>query len=105
MLVSKNKSYDAGDIVSFKLVNGDEIVAKVVEEDMMSFRVNRPCTLIPSAQGLGFMQSMFAADINKDIELRKDHIMMHAPVIKQMSDHYIQTTTGIQPVSKGSLIM
>jgi hypothetical protein len=48
---------------------------------------------------------MFAADINRDIELKKEHVMLHAPVIKQMSDHYFQTTTGIQPVSKGSLIM
>ena len=37
MLVSKNNTYDSGDIVSFKLVNGDEIIAKVVGEDMISF--------------------------------------------------------------------
>lgn len=100
-----NKVYDAGDIVGFKLVNGDEVVAKVVSEDMISFTVNRPCTIVPSPQGLGLMQSMFSSDINRDIELRKEHVMMHAPVIKQMSDHYFQTTTGIQPVTKGSLIM
>jgi hypothetical protein len=100
-----NKSYDGGEIVGFKLVNGDEIVAKMISEDMISFTVSRPCTIVPSPQGLGLMQSMFSADINKDIELRKEHVMMHAPVIKQMSDHYIQTTTGIQPVTKGSLIM
>jgi hypothetical protein len=100
-----NKSYDDGDIVGFKLVNGDEVVAKIVSEDMISFTVNRPCTIVPSPQGLGLMQSMFSSDINKDIELRKEHVMMHAPVIKQMSDHYFQTTTGIQPVTKGSLIM
>lgn len=100
-----NKVYDAGDIVGFKLVNGDEVVAKVVSEDMISFTVNRPCTIVPSQQGLGLMQSMFSSDINRDIELRKEHVMMHAPVIKQMSDHYFQTTTGIQPVTKGSLIM
>ena len=105
MLVSKNNTYGSGDIVSFKLVNGDEIIAKVVGEDMISFTVSRPCTIVPSPQGLGLMQSMFAADINKDIELKKEHVMLHAPVIKQMSDHYFQTTTGIQPVSKGSLIM
>lgn len=99
-----NKVYDAGDIVGFKLVNGDEVVAKVVSEDMISFTVNRPCTIVPSQQGLGLMQSMFSSDINRDIELRKEHVMMHAPVIKQMSDHYFQTTTGIQPVTKGSLI-
>lgn len=107
MLINKKgaTTYDSGDIVSFKLVNGDEIVAKVVEEDTYSFTVNRPCTLVPSPQGLGLMQSMFAADINKDVELKKEHIMMHAPVIRQMCDHYFQTTTGIQPVSKGSLII
>jgi hypothetical protein len=27
--------------------------------------------------------------------------MMHSPVIKDIENHYIRTTTGIEPVSKG----
>ena len=57
-----------------------------------------------SPQGIGLMQSLFSADINTDVELNSSHVMMHAPVVKQLEDHYIQTTTGIQTVSKGPII-
>ena len=103
MLLSK--SYATGDIVAFKMVNGDEVVAKIVETKPNGWAVSKPCTVIPSAQGIGLMQSLFSADINNDIELRTEHVMMHSPVLKQLEDHYIQTTTGIKTVSKGPIIV
>ena len=48
MLVT-NK-YDQDDIVTFKIVNGDEIVAKIVEESDDAFTVIKPCTVMPSQQ-------------------------------------------------------
>jgi hypothetical protein len=102
MLVQKN--YTTGDVVCFKLVNGDETVAKIVEETDTTFVVSRPCTVVPSPQGLGLMQSLFSADINTNITLNKTHVIMHSPVVDKLQSHYIQTTTGIQPVTKGSII-
>lgn len=102
MLISKK--YNANDIVCFKLVNGDETIAKIVEETGDTFVVSRPCTVVPSPQGLGLMQSLFSADINTNITLNKQHVIMHSPVVDKLESHYIQTTTGIQPVSKGGII-
>ena len=102
MLVSKK--YSEGDIVSFKLVNGDEIVAKINSEQQDGFVVEKPCTVMPSPQGMGLIQSLFTADAEIKITLRHDHILMHAPSIDQMQKHYIKTTTGIEPVTRGSII-
>ena len=102
MLVT-NK-YDKDDVISLKLVNGDEIVARIVDEDADSFVVNKPCTVMPSQQGLGLMQSLFTSDINKNIKISKNHVMLHAPTIKDVENHYIKTTTGIEPVSPGGII-
>lgn len=99
-----NKGYSIGDIVSFKLVNGDEIVAKIAEVNDNYWKVERPCTVVPSQQGIGLMQSLFSADLNTPIEIRREHVMMHAPVVSQLESHYIQTTTGIETVPKGSII-
>lgn len=99
-----NKGYSNGDIVAFKLVNGDEIVARIVDSDGDNWKVERPCTVVPSPQGIGLMQSLFSADLNTPIEIRREHIMMHAPVVSQLESHYIQTTTGIETVPKGSII-
>ena len=99
MLINNSAKYDAGDIICFKMVNGDEIVAKIVESHMSGWTVSRPCTVMPSPQGIGLIQSLFTAEINKNVDIRADHVMLHAPVIKQMEDHYFQTTTGIKTVS------
>jgi hypothetical protein len=102
MLVTNKYAED--DIVTFKIVNGDEIVAKIVEESDDAFTVIKPCTVMPSQQGLGLLQSLFTSDLNKSIRLEKRHVMMHAPTVKDVQNHYIKTTTGIEPVSKGGII-
>lgn len=96
-----NKGVSAGDIVCFKISNGDEVVAKIVEEKTDGFVVSKPCTVIPSQQGLGLMQTLFCAELNTNITLNRNHIVMYAPVIKDIENHYIRTTTGIEPASKG----
>ena len=96
-----NKGYQEGDVVCFKVVTGDEIVAKIVEQNQAGFVVNRPCTVIPSQQGLGLMQSLISADINTNVTLKSEHIIMHSPVIQDIENHYIRTTTGIQPAKSG----
>jgi hypothetical protein len=102
MLVTNKYSKD--DVVSFKLVNGDEIVAKIVDQDDASFTVSKPCTVMPSQQGIGLLQSLFTSELDKTVTLDKQHVMMHAPTIKDMQKHYIKTTTGIEPVGSGGII-
>ncbi len=102
MLISKR--YDAGDIVSFKLVTTEEIVAKLVEVTSEGFIVSRPLTIIPTEQGVGLMQSVLSADINNDVLLRKEHVLMDAKTIDQIRAHYIRTTTGVEVSPRSGLI-
>ena len=102
MLVT-NK-YEKDQVVSFKIMNGDELVAKIVEETDDAFILSKPTTVMPSQQGLGLMQSLFTSDLNKNIRLSKSHVMMHAPTVKDVENHYIKTTTGIEPVTAGGVI-
>jgi hypothetical protein len=100
----QTNGYSKDQIVTFKLVNGDEIVAKIVEDTAEQFVISKPCTVMPSQQGLGLLQSLFTSDLNTNITLLKTHVMLHAPTVKDIENHYIQTTTGIQPVSAGGII-
>lgn len=102
MLVSK--IYSTGDIVSFKMITGDEIVARIESVDLEWFEISKPCTVMPSPQGMGLIQSLFTADSDVNVRLHKNHVIMHAPSIDQMQKHYIKTTTGIEPVTRGSII-
>jgi hypothetical protein len=97
MLISKS-SYDAGDILTFKLVNGDEIVAKLVEQTDSAYTLDRPCTVVPSAKGIGLMQSLFTGEVDQKVVLDRNHVMMHVATVKDIKNHYLQTTTGISLV-------
>jgi hypothetical protein len=102
MLVSRG--YQEGDIVSFKLTTGDEIVARIIDSGPNGFEIAKPCTVMPGPQGMGLIRSLFTADSDINITLSKDHVVMHALSIDQMQKHYIKTTTGIEPVTRGSII-
>jgi len=103
MLVSQK--YASGDVVSFKMVNGDELVAKVLEETDAGFSVNAPCTVMPSQQGLGLMQSLFSAKEDCKVFLSKQHVMFHAESLEQMKAHYLKTTTGVEIIPKQQIIV
>ena len=102
MLIQKS-GHQAGDILVFKLVTSEEVVAKLVEETGSGFVVSKPCTVIPSQQGLGLMQSLMCADININTTINKSAVIMMSPVIKDIENHYIRTTTGIDTAPSGIL--
>lgn len=103
MLVS-NSSYNVGDVVGLKLVNGDEIIGKLKEITPMSFTVERPLAVIPGAKGIMLMNAMFCLAEGKSVIIKSEHVMMACEAIEQLRDHYIEMTTGIKPVTKGSII-
>lgn len=102
MLVSKE--YQEGDIVSFKIVNGDELVARIVGVDGDNYTISKPCTIMPGPQGIGMIQSLFTANQDVTVKLNKQHVILHAPSIDQIQSHYIKTTTGIEPITRGGII-
>ena len=102
MLIQKSTKIDVGDIMSFKLANGDEIIGKVAEETATDFLLSRPCLVVPSQQGVGLMQAMFSASPEADVPVSKAHIMMKSATLEQLKQHYLKTTTGLEILPQGS---
>lgn len=92
MLVT-NK-YDRDTLVSFKLVNGDELIAKIVEETTDEFIISKPMLVVPSREGIGLMQGLFTSELNKNIHLDKRHVMLHSQTSGELVNHYLETTSG-----------
>jgi hypothetical protein len=95
MLINNSK-FDKGDVVVFKMVNGDEIVTEIIEDAASDYRVKKPQTVVPSAKGMGLMPSLFTAKDDHIITVAKAHVMMAAPAVDEMVKHYLSTTSGIQ---------
>lgn len=92
MLLSKPIA--TNDIVSLKLVNGDEIIARFEEETSDTITINKPKALTVTAQGLGMIPWMFLGD--KDtMTLQKTHVFVMVPSNKDAANQYMEGTTGI----------
>lgn len=86
-----------GDIVSIKLINGDEIIARLEKDDQHGITVDRPLALTMSAQGLGMIPWVFLAD-KTTMTIKREHIFVMLPSKKDAADQYMQGTTGIAMV-------
>jgi len=67
--------------------------------------LSKPCTVLPSPKGIGLLQSLFTADQNKNITVQSQHVIMHAATTKEVGNHYLEVTTGIKPVTSGSIVI
>jgi hypothetical protein len=103
MLVSNSK-YAVGDIIAVKLVNGDEVVGKLTTETDTEYLLDKPCVIVGSAKGIALIQAMFSLAKDKSISVKKEHIIMTCEAMAEMRDHYTEVTTGIKPVTAGSII-
>lgn len=106
MLINKAK-YAVNDIVTLRLSNGDEIVGKLIEVSDTSITLERPRQVqyIPTNNGLGLIPCVFSVDPDTTFEFNRTHILLIAETMQQMAEHYIQTTTGIAPVTKGKIVV
>lgn len=88
------KAIREGDVVSIKLINGDEIIARLEADDQHGITVTRPLAITMSNQGLGMIPWVFLGE--KDTyTLKREHIFVMVPSKKDAADQYVQGTTGI----------
>jgi hypothetical protein len=92
MLISK--PITDGSVVSLKLVNGDEIIARYDGEDADTIKINRPLALTMGAQGLGMIPWLFLGN-TESYTLKREHVFVMVPSKKEAADQYMQGTTGI----------
>jgi len=88
------RSYVHNDIVSIKLINGDEIIAKFDEELGDNITIHRPLALTMGPNGLGMMPWMLLGD-DETVILKRDHVFAITLTKKDAADQYLQGTTGI----------
>lgn len=94
MLIDKGVS--VGEVVTFKLTSGEEIVAKLVEDNPTTYKLGRPMVIGMGPTGPALMPYLFTVDPNKDVKLNKSVIAMTEATEKQFADQFIKSTTGIQ---------
>jgi hypothetical protein len=91
-----DKGVTANEIVTLKLVSGEEVIAKLIEEKTDSYVLSKPSILSLSQQGVGMAPFFFTVNPDKNVKINKSVVVAIESTDKDFADKYIQATTGIQ---------
>jgi hypothetical protein len=86
-----------GEVYTFKLNSGEEVVAKIMEinSDKHEVVISNPVSIAPNQKGIGLMPSMFTADPDSNVKLNTNSVSIIAPTEDSVKVKYIEATTGI----------
>jgi hypothetical protein len=93
MLISKGIA--EGEVVTLKLITGEEIIGKLGEDNATYYLIEKPLTLVAGPKGLGLQPWLFTVDAEKSIKFPKDKVMACETTMAEMAKNYLQGTTGI----------
>ncbi len=103
MIIDTSTLVKENDVVAFKLISGEEVVAKVTAISETEFTVTRPMamTIVPQGNSatVAFMPWTLGMPDDAKIKLLKDKIIAYAKARKEAADGYLRNTTSIQPAS------
>lgn len=89
------------DIVTIKLVTGEEVIGRQIHKDQHHVTLEKPVQLAitQQGQGLGFAPVCISIDDASEFRFRQDHILFSATTRKDLVDPYLKATTGIEIAS------
>lgn len=90
-----DKGVMEGEVITFKLTSGEEIVAKLLENSPMYYKLSRPMVIGMGPKGPGLMPYLFTVHPDKEIKLAKSTVTVAESTDKAFADQFIETTTGI----------
>lgn len=89
------KSLKKNDIVTIKLLTGEEIIAQYEADEENYLQVTRASIVAPNPEGgLGLVPWMMSS-APESIKLNKDTIVTYAPTVEGIATKFIEATTNI----------
>ena len=90
-----SKGFAEGVVVTLKLTSGEEIVAKLVEDGPLHYKLKNPQVIGMGPKGPGLMPYLFTVSPDKEIKLQKSTVTVAEPTDEQFAKQFIESTTGI----------
>ena len=100
MLKTINQIIKPGNILSFKLVTGEEMVAKVLDFDDKEIEVLKPVVLINTPEGIAMSPALMQTSETERVIINRANIIVTAKTANEVESTYIQMETGIAVPSK-----
>ena len=90
-----DKGVTVGEVITLKLTSGEEIVAKLVEDGPVYYKLSKPMVIGMGQKGPGLMPYLFTVSPNKDIKLLKTTVTVAEATDEVFAKQFIESTTGI----------
>jgi hypothetical protein len=98
MKITPNKTY------TFKLVSGEEFLARVEEVHDTHLIVSHPISTVVTSQGLQMVPALFSSNLEENVWLNNNSYTMVATPREDVADSYLQATTGISVPPRKQII-
>lgn len=87
------------DIVTVKLVGGDEVVGKLIDERTDTYiELAKPMVVMMAREGFGLAPFVLTAGPDASMQLDRSHVITVVKTLDAVAKQYIKQTTGIQLV-------
>ncbi len=84
-----------GEVITLKLTSGEELVAKLIDDQVMHYKLAHPMVIAMSPKGPALMPYLFTVDPSKEVKISKSAVVVTEATDKMFADQFIQQTTGI----------
>jgi hypothetical protein len=93
-----DKGVTEGEVITFKLTSGEEIVAKLVEDGPQYYKLSRPMVIGMGQQGPGLMPYLFTVHPDKAVKLSKGTVTVAEATDETFAKQFLESTSGIKLV-------
>lgn len=87
--------FERGDVVTFKFINGEEVIAKIVSHTTSGIVVTKALTISMTPQGFALTPFVLTVEESEEYMIQENSIMLFAETEKSIKNFYIEKTTGI----------
>lgn len=96
-MLIQSKSLDSGSVLTFKLIGGDEVIARLKEDYVpgQDAVVSKPLLVMMGHEQFGMMPFVLTVDPDQTITISASSIIFAGKTLKQVADVYTQQTSGL----------
>jgi hypothetical protein len=87
--------YKVNDIVTLKILGGDEVVGRLTSIEGGNVTINKPHAVMMGQQGFGLVPYIITAGPDVKVEFKSEHILSVVKTFEGVVKEYIKQTSGI----------
>lgn len=95
-MIIENTVFESGEIITFKLITGEEVIAKFISFDDSVLKVSKPLVIVVMQEGMAFMQYLIGCDTDEMSFYKESLMNVPNHTTSSLADIYIEKVSNIQ---------